>query len=117
MCKAKKIILSVICILVIVFCYFYIDYRMIKVDGRNAVEFENRMMPEIKEGDIVNLCDITPFQWDQLYYFPAYTPPEQMYGKTGARWTNCNTFIGYILFNDAVLDIKWVRFAIIPHKR
>lgn len=29
----------------------------------------------------------------------------QMYEKTGARWTNCNTFIRYILFNDMEKEI------------
>lgn len=105
MSKIRKVILVIICILVIVFCYFYIGYRMIKVDGQNAVEFENRIIPAIKAGDSIDLRDMTSFQWDEFYYFHAYTPPKQMYEQTGARWTNNNTFAGYLLFNDFEKEI------------
>lgn len=89
----RKTILAVIFIVIIVSCYFYIDYRIIKVNGQNAKELENRIMPVIKTNDVIDLCDITPFNWEKIYYFHAYALPKQMYEKTGARWTNCNTFM------------------------
>lgn len=96
----KKIVLILSGILLIVVCSFYVDYRRIKVDNRYIPEFEAKVISAVKTADTISLQEMTPFNWDEVYYFHAYTPPKEMYEKTGARWTNCNTFVGYLFLND-----------------
>ncbi|MFZ7103277.1 MAG: hypothetical protein ACOWWO_11575 [Peptococcaceae bacterium] len=100
MSSSRKIVLIIALGLFLVFGYYYLEYRTLKVAGQDAEEFANRIMSAVKTENIIDLRDMTPFEWDKLYYFPAYTPPEQMYELTGARWTNCDTFLGYLFFND-----------------
>lgn len=34
----------------------------------------------------VNLADVTPFEWDQVYSFSPYTPKEIIYKTVGYKW-------------------------------
>lgn len=98
--RTVKIALVVFIVFATVFSFFYINYIMIKVNGQNAAAFEKALMPVIKAEAEIDLSDVTPFRWERLYYFQAYTPPEEMYKATGTKWTNNSSFIGYLLFND-----------------
>lgn len=77
------------------------------MDGQNVTEFNNRIMTAIEADNIINLHEVTPFDWDKLYYFHPYTPPGRMYEITGARWTNNHTFIGYLFFNDLAKEVLY----------
>ncbi len=95
-----KVVLVVFIVFATVFSFFYINYIMVKVNGQNAAAFEKELMPAIKAGAEIDLSDVTPFRWEKLYYFQAYTPPAEMYKATGTKWTNNSSFIGYLFFND-----------------
>ncbi|MCZ8520684.1 MULTISPECIES: hypothetical protein [Paenibacillus] len=40
------------------------------------------------QGREVRIKDYTPFEWDLLYIFPAYTSPDRINKQLGYEWTN-----------------------------
>ena len=36
--------------------------------------------------EMVNLSELTPFEWDKLYSFTPYTPRESIYETVGYKW-------------------------------
>jgi len=40
--------------------------------------------------ELINLLDMTPFEWDMIYSFDPYTSKEKIYETVGYKWDHIN---------------------------
>lgn len=63
-------------------------YRMVVSSveiQRNKENFSNSVISAPKDR-LVNLSEITPFEWDVVYFFDPYTSKKQIYETIGFHW-------------------------------
>lgn len=84
---------------------------------RNAAKLQRNILNTCNEYRIVELTEITPFDWDKVFFFSGYTPEEYIYEKVGYKWSNIargyDETAGHIVF---LLDGKVVCHVVKPNK-
>jgi hypothetical protein len=53
---------------------------------KNEDLFKEKVVSIRPSADTVYLRDVTPFEWDEVYTFPPYTPKESIYKTVGYKW-------------------------------
>lgn len=79
--KSKKTIIIGIGIIVVMFFIFKKD-----VWDKNEDLLREQVLSLEKSVEIVQLNDVTPFEWDTVYTFSPYTPKEKIYETVGYKW-------------------------------
>jgi hypothetical protein len=85
----------------------------------NLTEKLDKILTDSINGKQIDIAELTPFEWEQLYIFKPYTPISVIDAELGYVWTEAEkTFInqeeGFDLLvftkNDTVVNyIKWFR--------
>jgi len=57
-----------------------------KAIKENATLFEQSIIEKATDYKILSLNEITPFEWDKVYFFPPYASNQYIYEKVGYRW-------------------------------
>lgn len=72
-----------------------VSLGMISTDGKtveqreilnNAEALEHRVIDLATEYKVIRLADLTPFEWDKVYFFQPYTSTKYVYEKVGYPW-------------------------------
>lgn len=84
--KYKKSIAIVSIILVSVVCVLV--YNLLKKDiwDVNADLLKEEVLSIESTVEEIDLLNITPFDWDKVYFFGPYTPKESIYETVGYKW-------------------------------
>ncbi|SEM72630.1 hypothetical protein SAMN05192533_105105 [Mesobacillus persicus] len=79
---------NTIVIVSIVIMSIFVLVNLIKKDlwDVNAYLLKEEVLSIDKSVEIVNLMDITPFEWDVTYSFDPYTPKDTIYKTIGYKW-------------------------------
>jgi len=59
------------------------EQKMIK---KNAEQFQQEILSNAIKDNIIALSDLTPFDWDKVFFFGCYERPEYIYDKVGYEW-------------------------------
>ncbi|MBE4909826.1 hypothetical protein IMZ08_17465 [Bacillus luteolus] len=52
----------------------------------NAKLLEEKVSEMNESVETINLSELTPFEWDKVYFFYPYTPKETVYKTVGYEW-------------------------------
>lgn len=84
--STKKIIISIV---VLCFCVALAIILCVIIFGKNKdIRNNNESLNSILKStsaEIITLEDVVPFDWDKAYYFPPYTPVEDMTKTIGVE--------------------------------
>ena len=80
--KATIIVISFLCVTVLI--------NPFKKDlwDLNSKLLKEQVLLMGQNGEILNLSDITPFQWEKVYSFAPYMPKDKIYATIGYKWDN-----------------------------
>lgn len=84
------------------FGYSIAVYLQAKVSGSDA-GFERRLYEAVEHGEVFDMRDITPFEWDRMYVFGPYSTQDEMEKALGLEWTT-RTWFGYWLDRAANIE-------------
>lgn len=84
--KYKKTTVIVSVILVSVVCVMLFNFLKKDVWDVNAELLKEEVLSIESSVEEVNLLDITPFEWDKVYFFEPYTQKEWIYETVGYKW-------------------------------
>ena len=84
--KNKKILVIVAIVIVSIF----VLVNLLKKDlwDVNADLLKEEVLSIEQSVETVNLTDITPFEWDEVYSFDPYTTKDMIYETIGYKWGN-----------------------------
>ncbi|MEK4198461.1 hypothetical protein [Cytobacillus sp. FSL K6-0265] len=82
--KKTKVIISIM--LVSVVCVMLFNFFKKDIWDVNADLLKEEVLSIESSIEEVNLLDITPFDWDKVYFFGPYTPKEWIYETVGYKW-------------------------------
>ena len=70
--------------------FIFVLVNLLKKDlwDGNADLLKDEVLSIGQSVEIVNLTDITPFEWDVAYSFDPYTTKETIYETVGYKWDN-----------------------------
>ncbi|MFJ7735323.1 hypothetical protein ACIQ2D_03175 [Lysinibacillus sp. NPDC097287] len=78
--KVSFMIIGLVCII------FIISVLKKDIWEVNAELLQAEILSIGKDVETINLLEVTPFEWDKLYSFEAYTPKERVYATIGYKW-------------------------------
>ena len=70
----------------------------------NRALLKQSILEKASEYTVLSLSEITPFEWDKVYIFPAYATSGYMYGKVGYFWDK----IPYIVTHETMMQIVFM---------
>jgi hypothetical protein len=90
--KKKSVMVGSVGIIIIIIITILIIANSFKKDvwDINAEKFKNSFQLISGNAVIDDLSKWTPFEWDTLYSFEAYTTKEKIYKTIGYKWDNIN---------------------------
>lgn len=97
------IIIFVLIIIIIPIGVSYIDYLKYNVSNENDNEFRKRLFSTIYHKKSFTMDEVTSFEWDKIFIFEPYLPRDYMESIVGSKWTNANSYLGY-LYQRSSLD-------------
>lgn len=85
----SKITLAIFIIIILI---TVILINMIKKDewDENEASMKLKVLSTEDSVETLNLLDVTPFDWDEVYSFDPYTPKETIYEVIGYKWGKIN---------------------------
>lgn len=81
----KKVITLVSIVLIIITFGLVFYKRNIYTENESKLGNE---IKNLKNEEIVNLRDITKFEWDEVYFFKPYVSEREILKITGCKWGN-----------------------------
>ena len=82
--KKIAILLVLITIVILTFNFFYFNMNNTSNEHDTAI-FEANIIKLSKNHSIISLNEITPFEWEKVYFFPPYTPKSEIFKSIGFR--------------------------------
>ena len=70
----------------------------------NSELLKNQVLSIEETVEVINLLDLTPFEWDVAYSFSPYTSKEVVYEVVGYKWDNISEML-----NEALQQIVFVK--------
>lgn len=84
--KSKRIVFLLGVVILISFI-FIVEQQLNKdVWDKNYTLLKKEILAIDQSIEVVNLLEVTPFEWDVVYFFEPYTPVEVIYETVGYRW-------------------------------
>ena len=82
--KSKK----TLAIVAIVILFIVVSMNLLKKDlwDINAELLKQEVLSIGESVEMINLSDVTPFEWDVVYSFAPYTPKDTIYETVGYKW-------------------------------
>ena len=82
--KSKK----TLAIVAIVILFIVVSINLLKKDlwDINAELLKQEVLSIGESVEMINLSDVTPFEWEVVYSFAPYTPKDMIYETVGYKW-------------------------------
>ncbi|MCJ8015207.1 hypothetical protein MUG84_26420 [Paenibacillus sp. KQZ6P-2] len=97
------IIIFVLTIIITPIVISYVGYLKYNVSNEYYNEFKERLFSTVYKKKTFTMDEVTNFKWEKLYIFEPYLPREYMEKEVGSKWTNANSYLGY-LYQRSRLD-------------
>lgn len=102
----RKVILTVTAVLILV-CFTvvavtYVSYNKIKINNAPAEHFSRELIRAVGEQSVLDMREMTLFEWDKLIVFYPYTSKDEIERIVGREWTTYS-YAGYWLVQKSVL--------------
>ena len=74
-----------------------------------GAELQQKLVRTVKQGrgTVIDMRELTPFEWDRMYVIQPYTQPEAINRKLGFEWTKAKT--SPIQMFDTVILLVFVK--------
>jgi len=102
--KKTTILIMVACLFILVLVFgiiFYSPKIKMTMNERNLIDAIHAYQDEDTQ---IFLTDVTPFEWDSVYFFAPYTSVEQIYNATGYNWR-----FATISVNEGTMQIVFLK--------
>jgi len=102
---AKTSILILISLLIFIWIVYFINIKMADIQiSKNETALKNMILSLDENVNIVKLNEITPFEWDKVYFFNAYTGNKYIYDILGFKWHGIKTAL-----SEGIMQVIFVK--------
>lgn len=84
--KSYLILLAFACIILIATILIFNPFKKKDIWDLNEKKLKENILSIKDVNNEIDLLDVTPFQWDELYSFAPYMPKEKIYEVVGYKW-------------------------------